>query len=405
MALVAPRVVVLLGHPARRRDAELRDDHRHAVVLHQRTQIGIVRVHLSGVVHHAGQFLDIASIVGKVRVDVVRREHAAPRLVRGHDMLHVHRGELVEQVLHHLGVREGIGAGPVGEREQALLAIAAALVGNDAVAQFGQHGLEGRRVVGGVQVASGKATAVGILHVGVGHRARFPLHAHDVAQHPGRHVPPVRSRASHASQLHHALSVDGVDDGTGVGLELALVVGIEAVHVRVPRIVVQPNAVDEVQRMRVVVVVFVEGLVERVAQQRVHPDGVGAHVLDLREPPQIGFLVQGVVRREVARLPRAQIDAAYLELLEAVALVHQDGAPFGGRERVHVPVLREQIPAPSFVEVQVGARQGQGEDDDCCDDELLHAAPVSGSASSRRTRARTGAGPRYGHRARHRAAR
>ena len=98
------------------------------------------------------------------------------------------------------------------------------------------------------------------------------------------------------------------------GLEKVVVIGVP---VGVLHIVVDPDPVDEPQgllpRRLPGGIVLVKGVVEVVVQEGVHPDGVGPKLLDVSKPPQVGLLVDGIVRGEVARDAHTQVDAPDLK--------------------------------------------------------------------------------------------
>ena len=106
-------------------------------------------------------------------------------------------------------------------------------------------------------------------------------------------------------QFDQTLSMNDVDHRTDIFFETCKVLCVESVHVGILHVVVDPYAMNEVKRIGVVLVELVERLVEVRSQEDVHADGIGAHVLDLLEPPQIRLLVDGVVGGEVAGDARA----------------------------------------------------------------------------------------------------
>ena len=82
----------------------------------------------------------------------------------------------------------------------------------------------------------------------------------------------------------------------------------------------------------------------------------------------------------MTRFARPQIHTAYLELLEPLAAIEQHAAALGLHLNLHVAFVKRQY-GPTLVEVKIQPAQGQGEQDDGSDDELLHTPDLSGCSS------------------------
>ena len=101
-------------------------------------------------------------------------------------------------------------------------------------------------------------------------------------------------------------------------------------------IIVDPHAVDQPQRLQALGfplgVVFVKGVVEIILQNGIHPDGVGAHLLDPFKPAQIGLLVDGIICGPLAGQTHAQVDAPDLKGFVSPVPLHIDGVFVGLHE-------------------------------------------------------------------------
>ena len=119
-------------------------------------------------------------------------------------------------------------------------------------------------------------------------------------------------------------------------LEEVVVIGVP---VGVLHIVVHPDSVDEPQRLLTsrfpLGIVLVKGIVEIVVQDGIDPDGVGPQVLNLLEPPQVRFLVNGTVGSEMSRDAHAQVDPPDLKGLVNTVPLHVNGILVGLHKRGH----------------------------------------------------------------------
>ena len=98
-------------------------------------------------------------------------------------------------------------------------------------------------------------------------------------------------------------------------------------------IVVHPYPVDKPQWLQALLlpggIIFIEGVIEIIVQDGIHPDGVGAQFLDPLEPAEVGLLVDGVVGGKVSRDAHAQVDAPDLEGLVHPIPLHVNGVFVG----------------------------------------------------------------------------
>ena len=355
VALVAVRVPVLLGHAPAGGNAEFGNHHRHGVVAGEHAQISLVGVHLSVAHVVGGGILDaehapvihIAQIVGIVGVDMVGGKLPRQKIFRTPDVLHVHLGALHEKVGHTLRIEEGVRGGPVGKSHQALLLVALGLVLDDLVAHLGEHHLKGGGVLGGVEILSlvrGVVLHALVFPVRVDNGDILPLHAQNVADDPLGDIPPVGAGAGagHLTQGDLLVAVDHIHHGPAVVQE-----GIKKIIViRIPMgildVIVDPDAMDEPQRLLPILVIFVESLVEIVRLHGVNAQCVGAQLLYLGKPAQVGLLVHGKVRGPLPRLTGTHIDAFdRKDLISAV------------RQAVNLPALRAHEGGDRLLRMQV----------------------------------------------------
>ena len=400
VALVAAGVDVPLGHAPPGGDAVLGDNHRQGVEPVEGPQVGdvgvaaalavpiVVRLEIVlngralelgepvlqvGPDHRAHAAVNLSvgvlaglvhdlQIVGEIGVHVVGGEEAGEEVLRGQHMLHVHAGQLLPVVRHRRRVDKGVRGGPVGEGHQPLLAVAPGLVCNEAVPHLAQQGLKGGGLRGGVQVGALVGAQRLALLVGVDHQTALPLHADEVADDPLRHVLPVPAGARAPAQGQVPVSVENVRQDPAVlqeGLENPVVIGVPVGELHV---VVDPDAVEQVQGLLPALVVVVEGVVERVVVDGVDPDGVGPQVLNLCKPAQIGVVVHRVVGGPVAGNAHAQIHPPYLEGLVRAVPLHQNGLALGSGEGFHRLVLAERHVHAEPVVGRIGGEAQQGQD-------------------------------------------
>ena len=391
VALIAAGVLVPLRHAASRRHTELGDDDGHRVMPPQGAQIGKVGVHRAGLivevrsaqhgtdgragtglhtrddglavpdgraVHHRGVEA-IVEIVGIVGIDMIGNELPGKKGVLRTDMLHIHLRALHKKGRDILRIEERIGGRPVGEGDEPLALIAAALVFNDPVARLRQHGLKGGGVLRRGEVRSLIGRQIGVFVVGVGDGHILPLHTENIADDPAGNILIVKARSRAPPERDLLVAVQNVDQCAPVpdeGLKKVLVIGVA---VGVLDIVVHPYAVDEPERFLVRLlargVVLVEGVVEVVVERNVDAHGVRAHLLHLGKPAQIGLLADGVVRRPLARDAHAEVHALDGELLRSHATVHIKVLRVGGHESADRRVrLKVDVPAEVVARGVVG---------------------------------------------------
>ena len=382
VALIAAGVLIPLRHAASRRHAELGDDDGHRVMPPQGAQIGKVGVHRAGLivevrsaqhgtdgragtglhtrddglavpdgraVHHRG-VEDIAEIVGIVGIHMVGGKLTGKKGVLSADVLHVHLRALHKESRDILRIEERIGGRPVGEGDEPLALIAAALVFNDPVAHLREHGFKGGGVLRRGEVRSLIGRQIGILVVGVGDGHILPLHAENIADDPAGNVLIVKARSRAPPERDLLVAVQNVDQCAPVpdeGLKKVLIVGVA---VGVLDIVVHPYAVDQPERLLAVLlargVVLVEGVVEVVVERNIDAHGVGAHLLHLPEPAQVGLPVDGVVRRPLARDAHAEVYALNDKRLGTAAVIHVNALRIRGHKGRH-RLVRLQVDVPS----------------------------------------------------------
>ena len=300
-------------------------------------------------VHHRGAE-DIIEIVGIVGIHMVGGKLTGEEGVLRTDMLHVHLRALHKKGRDILRIEERIGGRPVGEGDEPLGLIAAALIFNDPIARLRQHGLKGGGVLRRGEVRALIRRYIGILVVGVGDGHILPLHAEDVADDPAGNILIVKARSRAPPERDLLVAVQNVDQCAPVpdeGLKKVLVIGVA---VGVLDIVVHPYAMDQPERLLVRLlargVVLVEGVVEVVVERNIDAHGVRAHLLHLGKPAQIGLPVDGVVRRPLARDAHAEVHALDGELLRSRAAVHIKVLRVGGHESAD-RLVRLQVDVPS----------------------------------------------------------
>ena len=382
VALIAAGVLVPLRHAASRRHTELGDDDGHRVMPPQGAQIGKVGVHRAGLivevrsaqhgtdgragtglhtrddglavpdgraVHHRGVEA-IVEIVGIVGIDMIGNELPGKKGVLRTDMLHIHLRALHKKGRDILRVEERIGGRPVGEGDEPLALIAAALVFNDPVARLRQHGLKGGGVLRRGEIRALIRRHIGILVVGVGDGHILPLHTENIADDPAGNILTVKARSRAPPERDLLVAVQNVDQRAPVldkRIEKVLIVGVA---VGILHIVVDPHAVDEPERFLVRLlargVVLVEGVVEVVVERNVDAHGVRAHLLHLGKPAQIGLLADGVVRRPLARKADAEVYALNDKRLGTAAAIHVNALRIRGHKGRH-RLVRLQVDVPS----------------------------------------------------------
>ena len=382
VALIASGVPVDLRHAAPGGNAELGDDDGHRVMPPQGAQIGKVGVRRAGLivevllpeqladgrtraglhtrddglavpdgraVHHRG-VEDIVEIVGIVGIHMVGGKLTGEEGILRADVLHVHLRALHKESRDILRIEERIGGRPVGEGDEPLALIAAALVFNDPVARLRQHGLKGGGVLRRGEIRALIRRHIGILVVGVGDGHILPLHTEDIADDPAGNVLIVKARSRAPPERDLLVAVQNVDQCAPVpdeGLKKVLVIGVA---VGVLDIVVDPHAVDEPERFLVRLlargVVLVEGVVEVVVERNIDAHGVRAHLLHLGKPAQIGLLADGVVRRPLARDAHAEVYALNDKRLGTAAAIHVNALRIRGHKGRH-RLVRLQVDVPS----------------------------------------------------------
>ena len=382
VALIAAGVLVPLRHAASRRHTELGDDDGHRVMPPQGAQIGKVGVHRAGLivevrsaqhgtdgragtglhtrddglavpdgraVHHRG-VEDIVEIVGIVGIDMIGNELPGKKGVLRTDMLHIHLRALHKKGRDILRIEERIGGRPVGEGDEPLALIAAALVFNDPVARLRQHGLKGGGVLRRGEVRSLIGRQIGVFVVGVGDGHILPLHTENIADDPAGNILIVKARSRAPPERDLLVAVQNVDQRAPVldkCIEKVLIVGVA---VGILHIVVDPHAVDQPERLLAVLlaqrVVFIEGIIKIVMQRNVNAYGIGAHLLHLPEPAQVGLPVDGVVRRPLARKADAEVYALNGKRLGTAAAIHVNALRIRGHKGRH-RLVRLQVDVPS----------------------------------------------------------
>ena len=403
MPLVAAGVLILLRHAPSGGNAELGDDHGHGVVPPQHAQVGEIGVdgavlvikillpqHVAygragagtrpaddllavpdGLIVHVHAVENVVEIIGIVGVNVVGNELSGQKSVLGGDVLHVHLSAFHEKRGDVFGVEEGIRGGPVGEGHKALLLVAAALVGDDLVPRLRQHGLKGAGILRGGEIGALIRRLIGVLVVGVGDGHVLPLHAQNVADDPAGYVLGVGAGACAPPESDLLVAVEYVHQRAAVpneGVQKVLVVGIA---VGVLHIVVDPYAVDEPERLLSGGlprgVVLIKSIIEIVVQGDVYPHRVGAHLLHLAKPAQIGGLVNGVVRGPLGGAAHAQIHALDGERLRAAAAIHIDILLVRGHKgRDLLPRVQVDVPPQPVAHGVIGEieHDESGEHDD-----------------------------------------
>ena len=107
--------------------------------------------------------------------------------------------------------------------------------------------------------------------------------------------------------------MDNVHHGAAIPkkrVQQFLIIGIP---VGIENVVVNPNPVDQIQRLLTLPVILIKRVIEIVLQNRINPDCVGSHILDLAKPPKIHFLIYGVIRCPLSRHPHPHIHASHLK--------------------------------------------------------------------------------------------
>ena len=266
------------------------------------------------------------------------------------DMLHIHLRALHKKGRDILRIEERIGGRPVGEGDEPLALIAAALVFNDPVARLRQHGLKGGGVLRRGEVRSLIGRQIGVFVVGVGDGHILPLHAEDVGDDPAGNILIVKARSRAPPERDLLVAVQNVDQRAPVldkRIEKVLIVGVA---VGILHIVVDPHAVDQPERLLAVLlaqrVVFIEGIIKIVMQRNVNAYGIGAHLLHLPEPAQVGLPVDGVVRRPLARKADAEVYALNGKRLGTAAAIHVNALRIRGHKGRH-RLVRLQVDVPS----------------------------------------------------------
>ena len=309
-------------------------------------------------VHHRG-VEDIVEIVGIVGIHMVGGKLTGEEGILRADVLHVHLRALHKKGRDILRIEERIGGRPVGEGDEPLALIAAALVFNDPVARLRQHGLKGGGVLRRGEVRSLIGRQIGVFVVGVGDGHILPLHAEDVGDDPAGNILIVKARSRAPPERDLLVAVQNVDQRAPVldkCIEKVLIVGVA---VGILHIVVDPHAVDQPERLLAVLlaqrVVLVEGVVEVVVERNIDAHGVRAHLLHLGKPAQIGLLADGVVRRPLARDAHAEVHTLDGELLRSRAAVHIKVLHVGGHESADRRVrLKVDVPAEVVARGVVG---------------------------------------------------
>ena len=382
MALIASGVPVDLRHAAPSGNAELGDDDGHRVMPPQGAQIGKVGVRRAGLIvevrsaqhgtdGRAGTGLrtgddglavpdgravhrrgveDIVEIVGIVGIHMVGGKLTGEEGILSADVLHVHLRALHKESRDILRVEEGVGGRPVGKRHKALGLVAAALVFNDPVAHLREHGFKGGGVLRRGEVRSLIGRQIGVFVVGVGDGHILPLHAEDVGDDPAGNILIVKARSRAPPERDLLVAVQNVDQCAPVldkRIEKVLIVGVA---VGILHIVVDPHAVDQPERLLAVLhaqrVVFIEGIIKIVMQRNVNAYGIGAHLLHLPEPAQVGLPVDGVVRRPLARDAHAEVYALNDKRLGTAAAIHVNALRIRGHKGRH-RLVRLQVDVPS----------------------------------------------------------
>ena len=103
----------------------------------------------------------------------------------------------------------------------------------------------------------------------------------------------IKARACrrHSAEADFFVAVNNVEHCAAVGQKPLLKALVKSVAVRVLGVVVNPNAVNKIQRIVVIFIIFVKCIVEYVLLNRVDTDSIGAHILNVLKPALIGFLV------------------------------------------------------------------------------------------------------------------
>ena len=160
----------------------------------------------------------------------------------------------------------------------------------------------------------------------------------------------VKAGAGTASQRYFPVSVEHIHKRSAILDERVEKVLIVGVAVGILHIVVDPYAVDQPERLLAVLlaqrVIFVEGIIKIVMQRNVNAYGIGAHLLHLPEPAQVGLPVDGVVRRPLARKADAEVYALNGKRLGTAAAIHVNALRIRGHKGRH-RLVRLQVDVPS----------------------------------------------------------
>ena len=286
--------------------------------------------------------------------------------LRGADVFHIHRRTFHIQPFDLIGILKGVSGGPIGKGYELLRFIAAALISQHLIPHPGQQHLKRSCLIRCCQVFSGIGgitLPAGVGIIGISHRYIIPLHPQDVPDHPWGNVLFIAAVASalHLLGRQAALPVHYIQHGAAIlqkGLIKILIVGIP---VGILHIVIYPHPVDKIQRFRVILVVLIKSVVERLTLDGIDPNGIGPHCLDVPEPPPVGLFVYGKLRCPLARYPGAHIDPPDLKGLPALPTVQVDFLPIGLYKGRH-GLLRHQInipPQPVVCRIQCHKQQHQ----------------------------------------------
>ena len=315
--------------------------------------------------------LQIVRVIG---VHVIGGEIARLERLCGLDMLHVDHGRLIPVPRSDQRVGKGVGGGPVGEGHQPLLFIADRFVLDSFIPDLGKGGLEGLCILGGGHIFSLVTGKVGVILIGVGHQAVLPFYANDVSQHPLGNIVAIVAGTIPVPAQEKLVAMKDVDDSLAVLDDLGQQALVIHIFMGIDRVVVYPHAVDEPQgllpRRLPGDVVLVKGVVEVVVEDSIHADSIGAQLLDIAKPPQVGGFIDGKVGGPLSGNAYTHIHPANSKRFVLPVALHVDGVLVGFHEGGHRGVGVE-----IYIEAQdkIGVPASKAQHDQCAhaDDEFF----------------------------------
>ncbi len=151
---------------------------------------------------------------------------------------------------------------------------------------------------------------------------------------------------------------------------------VVCVAMRVGDIIVDPNAVNQIERVFPPIVIFIECVIEIILQNGIDADGVCTQLLHLRKPAQIRLLIDGIIRRPLSGDTNAHIHPADLKGRARALLGCQVDLFFfcahkGGYLGIRVPIdINAKLIVGNI------AHQKHQNDDASGDDKFLQAWPT-----------------------------